>query len=73
MLVVQRAALRFALALAPAALAAARAAEVKRLLVERGVPESQLRTQGFGSSRPLSREPALQGIHRRVTFVVEGE
>jgi OOP family OmpA-OmpF porin len=55
------------------AISEARAVEVKRLLVERGVPESQLRTQGFGSSRPLSLDPAHQGINRRVTFVVEGE
>ena len=73
MFVVQCAARRFAFTLALAALAAAPAVEVKRLLVERGVPESQLRTQGFGSSRPMSRDPALQGIDRRVTFVVEGE
>jgi outer membrane protein OmpA-like peptidoglycan-associated protein len=51
----------------------ARAVEVKRLLVERGVPEAQLRTQGFGSSRPLSSEPALEELDRRVTFVVQGE
>jgi outer membrane protein OmpA-like peptidoglycan-associated protein len=50
----------------------ARAAEVKRLLVERGVPEP-LRTEGFGSSRPLTTDRALAGINRRVTFVVEGE
>ena len=73
MTVVQRAARRFASRLGLAALAAARAVGVERLLVERGARESQLRTQGFGSSRPMRRDPALQGIHRRVTFVVEGE
>lgn len=51
----------------------ARAAEVRRLLIERGVPEGQLQTKGFGSSRPLVTEPEREGMNRRVTFVVEGE
>lgn len=50
-----------------------RAAEVKAALVARGVPAAQLDTKGFGASRPLATDPALEELNRRVTFVVEGE
>jgi outer membrane protein OmpA-like peptidoglycan-associated protein len=50
-----------------------RAEEVKGALVARGVPAARLDTKGFGSSRPLTTDPALEELNRRVTFVVEGE
>ena len=50
-----------------------RAAEVKAALVARGVPATRLDTKGFGASHPLTTDPALEELNRRVTFVVEGE
>lgn len=60
-------------AAADEAIAEKRAVEVKAALVERGVPATQLDTRGFGSSRPLTTDPTLEELNRRVTFVVEGE
>ena len=51
----------------------ARAVAVKAQLVARGVPEAQLRTQGLGASRPLTHDPELAELNRRVSFVVESE
>ncbi len=49
-----------------------RALAVKRYLVERGIPAEQLRTQGYGETRPLSTDPSpeAQALNRRVSFVV---
>ena len=55
------------------AIAEKRASEVKAALVARGVPAAQLDTKGFGASRPLTTDPALEELNRRVTFLVEGE
>lgn len=55
------------------AIAEQRASEVKDALVARGVPAAQLDTKGFGASRPLTTDPALEELNRRVTFLVEGE
>jgi outer membrane protein OmpA-like peptidoglycan-associated protein len=60
-------------AAADQAIAEKRAVGVKAALVERGVPAALLDTRGFGSSRPLTTDPALEELNRRVTFVVEGE
>ena len=48
-----------------------RAEAVKRYLVERGVPAEQLRTVGYGASRPLTTDPSpeAQKTNRRVTLV----
>jgi OOP family OmpA-OmpF porin len=54
-------------------LSVARAEEVKRRLVERGVAAERLRTVGFGSTRPQTSDPALGELNQRITFVVEGE
>jgi OOP family OmpA-OmpF porin len=51
----------------------ARADEVKRRLVERGVAAERLRAVGLGSTRPQSDAPALRDLNTRITFVVEGE
>jgi outer membrane protein OmpA-like peptidoglycan-associated protein len=50
-----------------------RAREIKRLLVERGVPDSQLETVGYGESRPLStgNTPEDHALNRRITFVAK--
>jgi OOP family OmpA-OmpF porin len=50
-----------------------RAENVKRYLVGRGVPAAQLRTIGYGETRPLSTDPSpeAQALNRRVTFVVQ--
>jgi OOP family OmpA-OmpF porin len=50
-----------------------RAESVKRYLVGRGVPPGQLRTEGFGESRPLTtdRSPEAQALNRRVTLRAE--
>jgi OOP family OmpA-OmpF porin len=53
-------------------LSEARADEVKRRLVERGVAAERLRAVGFGSTRPQSSDPALRDLNTRITFVVEG-
>ena len=54
-------------------LSEARADEVKRLLVERGVAAERLRPVGYGSTRPESQAPELRALNTRITFVVEGE
>jgi OOP family OmpA-OmpF porin len=54
-------------------LSLARAEEVKRRLVERGVAAERLRAVGFGSTRPQSSDPALADLNTRISFVVEGE
>lgn len=52
-----------------------RAREIKRLLVERGVPADRLETVGYGEKYPLAtdRSQELQALNRRVTFVPKGE
>jgi len=49
-----------------------RAEVVKRLLVERGVPAEQLRTEGLGESRPVTTDPSpeAQARNRRITLRV---
>lgn len=51
----------------------ARAREVRRYLVERGVAPQRLRAVGRGSSRPLTTEdtPASHARNRRVEFVAD--
>jgi outer membrane protein OmpA-like peptidoglycan-associated protein len=53
------------------ALSERRAEAVERYLVSRGVPAEQLRTVGYGESRPITADPspAAQRINRRVTLV----
>jgi outer membrane protein OmpA-like peptidoglycan-associated protein len=50
-----------------------RAEAVERYLVAHGVPEDQLRTVGYGESRPLSTDPSpeAQRMNRRVTLVAQ--
>lgn len=50
-----------------------RAREIKRLLVERGVPAEQLETVGYGATRALTSDPALQDLNRRISFVMKGK
>ncbi len=54
-------------------LSTARAREIKRLLVERGVDARQLETVGYGAERPLARgrSAAEQALNRRVSFVAK--
>jgi outer membrane protein OmpA-like peptidoglycan-associated protein len=54
-------------------LSEARAREIKRLLVERGVDVHQLETVGYGAERPLARGPsrAEQALNRRIAFVAK--
>ena len=49
-----------------------RADVVKHLLVERGVPAEQLRTEGLGESRPVTTDPSpeAQARNRRITLRV---
>jgi outer membrane protein OmpA-like peptidoglycan-associated protein len=54
-------------------LSQARADEVKRLLVQRHVAAERLRAVGYGSTRPLGREPDLRALNTRITFVVAGD
>jgi len=54
-------------------LSQARADEVKRLLVQRNVAAERLRAVGYGSTRPLGREPDLRALNARITFVVAGD
>jgi OOP family OmpA-OmpF porin len=54
-------------------LSLARAEEVRRQLVQRGVAGERLRAVGFGSTRPQSTDPAQGDLDERITFVVEGE
>ena len=48
-----------------------RAQAVERYLVAKGVPASQLKVVGYGSSRPISTDPSAeaQKMNRRVTLV----
>jgi OOP family OmpA-OmpF porin len=48
-----------------------RAAAVKKILVDFGVPESQLTTKGYGETKPLSPNTTSDGKanNRRVEFV----
>lgn len=50
-----------------------RAESVKRYIVEQGVPAEQLRTEGFGESRPLTTDPSpeAQALNRRITLRAE--
>jgi OOP family OmpA-OmpF porin len=50
-----------------------RAESVKQYLVEHGVPAEQLRTEGFGESRPLTTDPSpeAQELNRRITLRAE--
>lgn len=50
-----------------------RAREIKRLLVERGVPADQLETVGYGEQHPIttSSSPAEQALNRRISFVTK--
>jgi outer membrane protein OmpA-like peptidoglycan-associated protein len=50
-----------------------RAAAVERYLVAHGVPADQLRTVGYGESRPLSTDasPEAQKMNRLVTLVAQ--
>lgn len=52
-----------------------RAREIKRLLVERGVPADRLETVGYGERYPLATglSQELQALNRRITFVPKGE
>jgi outer membrane protein OmpA-like peptidoglycan-associated protein len=56
-------------------LSTARAESVKNFLVERGVAESRLSYEGFGSSQPLvdSSDPRAYFLNRRVEFRVTRE
>ncbi|MCB9751824.1 MAG: OmpA family protein [Myxococcales bacterium] len=49
-----------------------RAAEVKNYLVEKGVPEAQLETEGFGDTKPRETEDtdAARAKNRRIEFVL---
>jgi outer membrane protein OmpA-like peptidoglycan-associated protein len=51
-----------------------RAREIKRLLVERGVPGERLETVGYGEKYPLATglSQDVQALNRRVTFVPKG-
>lgn len=51
-----------------------RADEVKEYLVAKGVPAEQLRTEGFGADRPITRllSREQQALNRRITLVAEG-
>jgi OmpA-OmpF porin, OOP family len=55
-------------------LSRARAAEVKRLLVRRGIDPSRIVSKGYGESRPIAenRTPAGRAQNRRVEFLITG-
>jgi OOP family OmpA-OmpF porin len=48
-----------------------RAEAVEKYLIAKGVPASQLKVVGYGSSRPISTDPSAEGqkMNRRVTLV----
>jgi len=52
-----------------------RAREIKRLLVERGVPAERLETVGYGERYPLATGLSAeeQALNRRITFVPKGQ
>lgn len=55
-------------------LSGVRAREIKRLLVDRGVPAERLETVGYGETYPLAAglSEEEQAINRRITFVPKG-
>src|SRR5688572_106829 len=49
-----------------------RAIAVKKYLVQKGIPENKIKTQGFGSSKPIASNETEEGkqLNRRVEFEI---